>query len=111
MKGRFAMKRRLPWIVRFGIVAVVVITAAILWRNDIFSRPAVAQVQFGARPAGLTWTRLPDNGDLIVSCSKVPGGWFVALYSRGINPGGLGTLDGAFFYPDPLHEWNGSSMP
>lgn len=31
------------------------------------------------------------------------GGWFVRV--------GWGTGIGAFFYPDPEHEWDGSSMP
>ena len=31
--------------------------------------------------------------------AKVPGGWF-------IRAGG-----GAFFYPDPEHLWDGSSLP
>ncbi len=30
--------------------------------------------------------------------SKVPGGWFVLV------------PDGAFFYPDPTHSWDGSSL-
>lgn len=34
--------------------------------------------------------------------TKVPGGWFVSV-SR--NKGG-----GAFFYPDPAHQWDGSSL-
>jgi hypothetical protein len=30
--------------------------------------------------------------------SKVPGGWFIRC------------KEGAFFYPDPKHEWNGRSL-
>ena len=36
--------------------------------------------------------------------AKVPGGWFVRTY--------LGMQAGsAFFYPDPEHLWDGSSLP
>ena len=31
--------------------------------------------------------------------AKVPGGWFVRV------------IAGAFFYPDPEHKWDGSSLP
>ncbi len=37
--------------------------------------------------------------------AKVPGAWFVRLDSGGIGAGG------AFFYPDPEHQWDGSSLP
>ncbi len=36
--------------------------------------------------------------------TKVPGGWFVWT-ERGPGAGG------AFFYPDPEHLWDGSSLP
>jgi len=32
--------------------------------------------------------------------AKVPGGWFVHLVGAG-----------PFFYPDPDHKWDGSSLP
>jgi hypothetical protein len=35
--------------------------------------------------------------------AKVPGGWFVYTMA-----GGQG---GAFFYPDPDHQWDGNSLP
>ena len=35
--------------------------------------------------------------------AKVPGGWFVRTY--------LGVAGSAFFYPDPEHAWDGSSLP
>jgi len=35
--------------------------------------------------------------------AKVPGGWFVQVSA------GVGI--GAFFYPDPEHTWDGSSLP
>lgn len=37
--------------------------------------------------------------------AKVPGGWFVR-----VEGGGSGTTSG-FFYPDPEHTWDGSSLP
>lgn len=35
--------------------------------------------------------------------AKVPGGWFVRI--------AVGVADNAFFYPDPKHTWDGSSLP
>ncbi len=35
--------------------------------------------------------------------AKVPGGWFIQL--------GSVTAGGAFFYPDPEHQWDGASLP
>jgi len=35
--------------------------------------------------------------------AKVPGGWFVSM--RGFQEAS------AFFYPDPEHTWDGSSLP
>jgi len=35
--------------------------------------------------------------------AKVPSGWFVQVSA------GVGI--GAFFYPDPEHTWDGSSLP
>lgn len=34
--------------------------------------------------------------------AKVPGGWFVTMDGGGLT---------AFFYPDPEHTWDGSSLP
>ena len=35
--------------------------------------------------------------------AKVKGGWFVLI----VQP----SIRGAFFYPDPEHLWDGSSIP
>ena len=35
--------------------------------------------------------------------AKVPGGWFVKVDRT--------DAGGAFFYPDPEHTWDGSSLP
>ena len=34
--------------------------------------------------------------------AKVPGGWFISVRSYESS---------AFFYPDPEHRWDGSSLP
>ncbi|MCF7912305.1 MAG: hypothetical protein K9M99_07245 [Candidatus Cloacimonetes bacterium] len=39
--------------------------------------------------------------------AKVPGGWIIRLI-YGKDSGGLGGLT---FYPDPLHKWDGNSLP
>lgn len=36
--------------------------------------------------------------------TKVPGGWFVSFGDKHNGTGG------AFFYPDPNHEWDGNSL-
>jgi hypothetical protein len=51
----------------------------------------------GANEAKLKFERL-DAGVYTVARAKVPGGWLVAC----------GT--GVTFYPDPGHEWDGSSL-
>jgi hypothetical protein len=35
--------------------------------------------------------------------AKVPGGWFIQVAGTTGNNG--------FFYPDPEHNWDGSSLP
>lgn len=35
--------------------------------------------------------------------TKVPGGWLVRII--------YGAADSAFFYPDPQHLWDDSSLP
>ena len=35
--------------------------------------------------------------------AKVPGGWFIRI--------ALLNVDSAFFYSDPEHIWDGSSLP
>lgn len=40
--------------------------------------------------------------EITVYRAKVPGGWFVSLSSASNSP---------FFYPDPEHLWDGSSLP
>jgi len=46
--------------------------------------------------------------------AKVPGGWFVQIYTDWDRHDGdqsfKGVVMGAFFYPDPSHIWDGSSM-
>ena len=39
--------------------------------------------------------------------AKVPSGWLVQV-SNGTT---TGTVGSAFFYPDPEHLWDGSSLP
>ncbi len=40
--------------------------------------------------------------DVSLYRAKVPGGWFVKMHVNGVS---------AFFYPDPEHQWDGSSLP
>ena len=45
------------------------------------------------------------GADLEVIRAKVPGGWLVCIMPRQIVDGW-----GLTFYPDPKHEWDGSSV-
>jgi hypothetical protein len=47
------------------------------------------------------WEVLKSKG-FYTKRAKVPGGWFVMVEQM------LGT--GAFFYPDPDHSWDGTSL-
>ncbi len=38
--------------------------------------------------------------------TAVPGGWLVLVIQKGAQANGLSTT----FYPDPQHEWDGSSL-
>lgn len=51
----------------------------------------------------MKWERV-ESKHLEVWRAKVPGGWMVFL-ERGLLETG-----GAFFYPDPNHEWNGETL-
>ncbi|MGA2269588.1 MAG: hypothetical protein ABSH44_14055 [Bryobacteraceae bacterium] len=48
--------------------------------------------------AKLQWEPL-DSSDYSLLRAKVPGGWLVALAGAGVT-----------FYPDPEHQWDGSSV-
>jgi hypothetical protein len=49
--------------------------------------------------AKLQWERLDSSSDYALLRAKVPGGWLVALGGTGVT-----------FYPDPEHQWDGSSV-
>jgi hypothetical protein len=49
--------------------------------------------------AKLEWEPL-ESSDLALLRAKVPGGWLVALAGASVT-----------FYPDPEHQWDGSSVP
>jgi hypothetical protein len=51
-----------------------------------------------AGQARLQWEPL-DSSDYGLLRAKVPGGWLVALAGAGVT-----------FYPDPEHQWDGSSV-
>ncbi len=57
----------------------------------------------------LKWLQIREGGYRVdgpqfVWRTKVPGGWFVFVHRAGEEAG-------AFFYPDPNHEWDGNSLP
>lgn len=52
----------------------------------------------------IVWEDLKSSTSIDVKRAKVPGGWLVYVQY---------TVDsaGITFYPDPNHEWDGSSLP
>lgn len=64
----------------------------------------------GPEPRQLLWeevrTARKDGGifaiDWNVHRTRVPGGWLVVV---------IHNTSGLTFYPDPKHEWDGSSLP
>ena len=56
----------------------------------------------------MLWNHVSTNmSRLEVLRTKVPGGWFVHVCDNGRDSSAAGAL----FYPDPKHEWDGSSQP
>lgn len=49
------------------------------------------------------WFATPTLRIPRVKRAKVPGGWFVLITQPAVR--------GSFFYPDPEHQWDGSSLP
>jgi hypothetical protein len=106
------MNRIRPSVLRSTFTgALLIAVAALIWQQAGWGRAQFFPPQAGVRPAPIVWQQLPAQGPIIASVAKVPGGWFIALQGPGLNPGNVGTVGGAFFSPDPLHEWNGSSLP
>lgn len=52
-----------------------------------------------ASKAKLQWEPLDSSSDRALLRAKVPGGWLVALAGASVT-----------FYPDPEHQWDGSSV-
>jgi hypothetical protein len=53
-------------------------------------------------PAGLQWEKLRSSPHP-VERAKVPGGWLVLISDAGAMA--------LAFYPDPVHQWDGTSPP
>lgn len=92
------------------VIVVIAIGLLIAWQRSSRSQTPAATAQFGVRP-GIGWIRLNSNADVIVNAAKVPGGWFVCVLNRGLNPDDALNVGGAFFYPDPMHVWKGTTLP
>ncbi len=50
----------------------------------------------------LKWEKLATDYSCPVYRAKVPGGWLVSISGY--------EGEGLTFYPDPSHEWDGSSL-
>ena len=54
----------------------------------------------------ISWEELASEGGLLaVRRTKVPGGWLIYVSNGYHHHGGL------TFFPDPGHDWDGSSLP
>lgn len=51
----------------------------------------------------INWEVLKSNASGTIYRAKVPGGWLVRMSGY--------EAEGLTFYPDPDHEWDGSSLP
>ena len=95
------------------LVALVVVLVTALLGVATYSggftenAPSANAVQRAAA-AKLTWQTVWGAGATQwLDRAKVPGGWLLLLKGRDPNGGSGGTT----FYPDPKHDWNGSSLP
>ena len=55
------------------------------------------------------WRSVNSTNGITVQRARVPGGWFVSVGNKGqgyVNSHGQGV----FFYSDPNHEWDGTSL-
>lgn len=59
---------------------------------------------------GMLWDRVSSNANLSVLRTKVSGGWFLFVGEDRRRPSSNPSA-GAFFYPDPEHNWDGTSQP
>jgi hypothetical protein len=103
------------WWLKLGVPVVlligVVLTISLQGDGPLTAGSAMAEER--ARPKML-WDNVSTNISAYhVRRTRVPGGWFVHIRDdsypqRRDQPVSVG---GAFFYPDPRHEWDGSSQP
>ena len=56
------------------------------------------------------WEAL-ESDSFAIYRTKVPGGWFVIFYIQASGIVGESSAGSITFYPDPDHEWDGSSLP
>ena len=103
--------KRIWWLkLGVGLLLLIGLGLAVPLRGDGTDAPAAATAQQPARPK-MVWNDVRTNISAFhVHRTKVPGGWFVHVRDEGA--GSLtDSIGGTFFYPDPKHEWDGSSQP
>jgi hypothetical protein len=99
-------RRTFPYV--YVAIIAVAISIVIAWqRSGQSESPPAPQVI--AQP-GISWNRLNSTEGIVASAAKVPGGWFVCLGNAVNNENPVINVGGAFFYPDPLHQWDGTSL-
>jgi hypothetical protein len=96
--------------VRILILALAV-AIGVAWHQSGRSQPTTVLPQVAVRPAVIQWTRLASESNFVVSVAKVPGGWFVCTQHPGLGNNNTSGVSSGFFYPDPMHQWNGSTLP
>lgn len=55
----------------------------------------------------MDWELIYSGGTEYLYRTKVPGGWLLKLRYNGYAEGSISIT----FYPDPLHTWDGKSLP
>ena len=93
-----------------GLAVVSVLVAVIVLQQSMQGQPNNNRDAKEKLAANLDWESLRSlRGSLRVKRAKVPGGWFVAVRDISTSSNCDAPL-GAFYYPDPNHEWNGGSL-
>ncbi len=94
-------------LVAFVVVLVTALLGLATYSGVTENAPSANAGQRAAA-AKLTWQIVWGGPTQRLDRAKVPGGWILRLSGLS-NDGSSGC--GITFYPDPSHEWNGSSLP
>lgn len=92
-----------------SVAVVFALAVVIVFQQSSLGQPKEVGGAKAEHAKTLKWNYLPSDG-YRVKRAKVPGGWFVAVANSIIRSESDAPLS-TFFYPDPHHEWDGTSLP